>query len=64
MAKVKEPKSYSEAFKELQGILQRLESEEANIDSLTEDIKRASYLVNFCQEKLRSIDEELKGAEI
>jgi exodeoxyribonuclease VII small subunit len=59
MAKQKIPKSYTEAFDELQEILNRLESEEVNIDKLTDDIKRASALVSFCKEKLRAIDKEL-----
>jgi len=59
MAKQKTPKSYTEAFNELQEILNRLESAEVNIDMLTDDIKRASTLVSFCKEKLRSVDSEL-----
>jgi len=59
MAKQKTPKSYTEAFNELQEILNRLESADVNIDKLTDDIKRASTLVSFCKEKLRSVDSEL-----
>ena len=63
MAKKKELNNYTEAFNELQGILNRLESDEVNIDMLTKDIKRASELVSFCQNKLRSIETELKAIE-
>lgn len=60
MAKQRTPKSYTEAFIELQEILNRLESAEVNIDKLTDDIKRASMLVAFCKDKLRAVDSELK----
>lgn len=59
MAKQKTIKSYSEAYKELNQILSKLESEEVDIDNLTVDIKRAADLVKYCQDRLREIDKEL-----
>ena len=59
MAKQKTIKSYSEAYKELNQILSKLESDEVDIDNLTADIKRAADLVKYCQDRLREIDKEL-----
>lgn len=56
---MKEAKSYTSAWKELQGILADIESDDLNIDKLAEKVKRASYLINYCQEKLRSVEKEL-----
>jgi len=59
MAKQKTIKSYSEAYKELNQILSKLESDEVDIDNLTADIIRAADLVKYCQDRLREIDKEL-----
>ena len=49
--------SYSEAYTELQEISKKLENGEFDIDKLSIKIKRAAELVNFCKEKLRTIEE-------
>ncbi|PIB35477.1 exodeoxyribonuclease VII small subunit [Reichenbachiella sp. 5M10] len=51
--------SYQEAYEELQAISEQLESGEANIDQLTDLVKRAKALVKICQDKLRSTEKEL-----
>ena len=45
--------TYEEALQELQDILGRMQSNELGIDSLTENIQRASLLLDFCQGKLQ-----------
>lgn len=51
MATKKEPK-FNEALSELQGIVQKMESEEVDIDALSAHVKRAQELVSFCRKKL------------
>ncbi len=56
---MKKELSYSEAYKELQLIAENLESGKYSIDEISEKIKRAAELVNFCKTKLRSIETEI-----
>lgn len=55
-----EKMNYSSAFAELQQLAADLENDEISIDELSDKIKRASQLLEFCQEKLRSTEEEVK----
>ena len=51
--------TYEEARKELEDILEQLQNKVITIDDLTAKTKRAKELVQFCQEKLRTTQEEL-----
>lgn len=57
-----ENKSYSAAFEELQEIVQEMESGEIGIDALSIKVKRASELIQFCKDKLKTT--ELDVAQI
>jgi exodeoxyribonuclease VII small subunit len=58
MSKVK---SYTQAIEELEEILCQLEeNEEVNMDSITEKVKRASELMQFCKNKLYQLDQDLQ----
>jgi len=50
--------SYEKAYQELEEIVERLESEEPDLDRLVGDYEKASGLLKTCQKKLR--DAELK----
>ena len=52
--------TYKAAFDELQTILEEIDSEQVQVDALTEKINRASELIDFCQTKLRSTEDEFK----
>jgi exodeoxyribonuclease VII small subunit len=52
--------TYSLALKELEEIVDQIESEEINVDVLTEKVKRASCLIKFCKGRLRNTEEEVK----
>lgn len=52
--------TYSQALTELEKILNEIESEEINVDMLAEKVKRASYLIKFCKDRLRNTEEEVK----
>ncbi len=62
MARNKENKelSYSQALTELEGIIADIESEEVDVDALSEKVKRAAFLIRFCKDKLRGTEEEVK----
>ncbi len=44
--------TYTEAFEELERIVQGMEQDEINIDQLDQRLKRAAYLVKICRNKL------------
>jgi exodeoxyribonuclease VII small subunit len=54
--------SYTEAYNELQIIAENLESGKYNIDEISDKIKRAAELVNYCKTKLRTIENEIDEA--
>lgn len=51
--------SYQTAWDELQVILQRLQQDNPDLDSLETDVARAHELVTFCRERLRKTEEKL-----
>lgn len=60
MKKDQQPGSYEEAWNELQQIVSELQAETISIDELSEKIKRASLLTNYCREKLRQTEADLE----
>lgn len=56
----KKPLKYSEAINEIEQIVEQIESNELDIDELTDKIKRVSELLKFCKAKLRSTEEEVQ----
>ena len=52
--------TYSLAWKELEEIINEIESEDINVDVLTEKVKRAGYLIKFCKSRLRNTEEDVK----
>lgn len=51
--------TYSEAFEELQLIVNEIESGEISVDLLSEKVKRASALIRFCKEKLTNTEADV-----
>ncbi|MEY3048655.1 MAG: exodeoxyribonuclease VII small subunit [Flavobacteriales bacterium] len=56
------PESYSLAFEELQRIVSEMERGDIGIDELAVNVKRASELIQFCRNKLKTT--EMDVAEI
>ncbi len=59
---MKKELSYTEAYNELQLIAENLESGKYSVDEISEKIKRAAELVNYCKTKLRTIETEIDEA--
>lgn len=55
-----EKKNYSDAMKQLEDIVRRMESGELDIDSLTKELKTAQSLIKLCKDKLYKTEEEIK----
>jgi exodeoxyribonuclease VII small subunit len=52
---------YSEALKELEQILASIENGNADIDTLSERVGRATELIKICRARLLKVEEEVKG---
>jgi len=52
--------SYSEAMAEIEEILEKIESEELDVDELAEKVKRVSLLLKTCKDKLTKTNEQVE----
>ncbi len=52
--------TYKEALEEIESIVEEIENETVDVDVLTEKVKRATFLIKFCKEKLKRTDDEIK----
>ena len=53
--------NYTEAFEELQEIVNKMENADISVDELSEKIKRASLLIKICKDKLLKTEEEINA---
>lgn len=57
----KQKLTYTESVAELEQILAELENNtEVNMDVISEKVKRAAVLMEFCKKQLHELDEELE----
>jgi exodeoxyribonuclease VII small subunit len=52
--------TYKTAVEEIEKIVGEIENESIDVDILAEKVKRASYLIKLCKNKLKSTDNEVK----
>jgi exodeoxyribonuclease VII small subunit len=52
--------TYQEALQEIEEILEKIEGNELDIDELAEKVKRVSFLLKFCKDKLQKTNEEVE----
>jgi exodeoxyribonuclease VII small subunit len=52
--------TYESAYDELKQIVADIEDEEVTVDQLADQVKRASELIAFCQNKLRSTEDAVQ----
>jgi exodeoxyribonuclease VII small subunit len=50
---------FRQAMEELEGILQRIEGEEIDIDQLAQELRRAAQLLDLCRGKIRKAEVEV-----
>ena len=53
--------TYTQAMQELDAIVAKMQSENCDIDALSQMTKRAAELIKFCKEKLFTTDQEVKA---
>ena len=56
---VPETVSFRDAMDELEGILERIEGEEIDIDRLATELRRAAQLLDLCRGKIRKAEVEV-----
>lgn len=52
--------TYTKATERLNEIMQLIESEQLDIDSLTATLKEANQLLAFCKDRLYQVEQEVK----
>ena len=52
--------TYSDALTEMESILEKIEHEELDVDELSSTLKRVSYLMKICRQKLRTAESEVE----
>ncbi len=52
--------SYAEAIAEIEGIVEKIENNELDVDDLAENVKRVAELIKLCKAKLRATEEEVE----
>ena len=55
----KEKMTYDSAYAELKKILSSLENDEIGIDKLSDNVKRALTIIQYCKGKLKSTESEV-----
>ena len=62
-----EPKGYADAMSELEALLRDLDSASVDVDVLSAKVSRASYLIEWCNERITAaqltIDELVAGLD-
>lgn len=56
----KQKLKYEDAVRQLETIVDKLESNELGIDQLSSELKKAQQLIKLCKEKLTKTDNEIK----
>lgn len=56
-------KTFDEAWQELEKLVAAIEDETLPLDELAQKVKAAKQLIRYCEEKLRSIENDLKSVE-
>ena len=53
--------NYTEAFEELQEIVNEIEQGEISVDELSQKVKRAALLIRICKHKLTCTEEDVNS---
>ena len=52
--------NYKKSLEEIEEIVNKLETEDVDVDELAEMVKKASQLIKKCKEKLKSTGDDLE----
>jgi exodeoxyribonuclease VII small subunit len=54
--------TYNEAYHELSKLVDQIEDDKIQLDTLADKVKKAKELIDYCETKLRSIDKDVESA--
>ena len=54
--------TYTQAFEELQAIVEEIEKGQISVDELSEKVKRATFLIKLCKTRLTTTEEDVISA--
>lgn len=54
--------TYNQAFNELSKLVDQIEDDKIQLDTLADKVKQAKELIDYCETKLRSIDKDVESA--
>lgn len=57
------PSTYEEGIKELEQLIQSMESGQLPLDALYQTYRRGTLLLNFCRDKLAAIENQIQVLE-
>ena len=52
--------TYTEALGEIEQILGRFRSDQMDVDTLAQEVKRATELITLCKERLTKVEKEVE----
>ena len=52
--------SYKEAITEIEDILQKIDDEQLDVDELSKNVERVSFLIKLCRDKLTKTEAEVE----
>lgn len=52
--------TYKEAYEEIERLISNIESNEYDVDQLTEVVKKVNGLILICKDKLRTTEKEIE----
>jgi exodeoxyribonuclease VII small subunit len=52
--------TYNKAYSDLSKLVEQIEDDKIQLDTLAEKVNQAKQLIDFCETKLRSIDKDVK----
>lgn len=53
--------TFDKAFCDLTKLVNQIEDDKIQVDTLSEKVKEANDLIKFCETKLRTIDKDIKS---
>lgn len=54
--------TYNKAYNDLSKLVDQIEDDKIQLDTLADKVKQATELIDFCETKLRTIDKDVKAA--
>ena len=57
---VRKDLKYEEAIATLEQIVARMENNELDLDTMSEELKKAKQLIKLCKDKLTTTDQEIR----